>query len=141
MFLPGADIVGRYMPDVNVKTLFWMLSTTHVHGCVLWRHAPGRLNVRFKCHCFLWNALAHVIYTGVSLAHCFPDQCACHILLVAVRIWRTLMFYPVLPSAVRHRQAGHTQLGDYFTFVAHRLPESAALRAGYVRHCFHGLLF
>ena len=28
-----------------------------------------------------------------------------------------------------------------FTFVAHRLSESAALRAAYLRHCFLGLLF
>ena len=32
-------------------------------------------------------------------------------------------------------------LGNPFTFVAHRLPESAAFRAGYLRRCFHGLLF
>ena len=74
----------------------------------------------------------HMICTGVSLAPCFwlllcqipsshnvlkfvsgagrlPGQCACHNLLVAVRIWRTLMSYQVLPSAVCHTQTGRIQ--------------------------------
>ena len=55
--LPGAEIVGRFMPDVSVKCFFGMLSTTHVHRCVLWRHTPGRLNARFKCQIRLWNTL------------------------------------------------------------------------------------
>ena len=135
-----------------------------MNGGVLWRTIPVAQYMPDSSTTFLWNALAHVICTSVSLAPCFwpfscqipmshnihefvsgagrlPGQCACHILLVAVRIWRTMMFYQVLPSAVCHRQTGHIQLGDRSTFGAHRLPESAALRADYLRHCFHGLLF
>ena len=47
-------------------------------------------------------------YEFVSGAGRLQGQCACHILLVAVRIWRTLMFYQVLPSAVCRRQKGPT---------------------------------
>ena len=45
------------LPDVSVTCFFGMLSATHVHICVICRHTPRRLNVRFKCHILLWNAL------------------------------------------------------------------------------------
>ena len=84
--------------------------------------------------------VSHNVHEFVSGAGHLPDQCACHILLVTVRIWHPLLFYQVLPSAVCHRQTERIRLGDT-TFVVHRLPESTELLARYLRQCFHWLLF
>ena len=87
-----------------------------------------------KCQIQVTNSQL-LICTGVSRAPCFwphlcqipisrklhecvsgagrlPGQCACHILLVAVRIWRTLMFYQVLSSAVCQRHTWGIQYGN-----------------------------
>ena len=59
------------LPDVCVTCFYEMLSAMHVHRYVFWRHTPGRLNAKFKCKLFLWNAL-----TTVSLAPCYwPFLC------------------------------------------------------------------
>ena len=56
-----------------------------------------------KCQIQVPNCYMHWCFFGAMfLAVFMPDsgrlsgQCACHILLVAVRIWRTLVFYQVL---------------------------------------------
>ena len=118
--LPGAKIVGRFVGCQCNMSLWDVIYHACAQLCSL---AP--YSWPSKCHVQVPNSSLecsrHLICTDVSgpflcqipisqNVHEFvsgagrlPGQCACHILLVAVHIWRTLMFYLVFPSAVCHR--------------------------------------